>query len=214
MKCVSIWAIALAATLSIACADNNDTVTDDTAISGGTAARPDDAAGTTGADRPGTMASAADERRFVEDMGAKGVAEVKLGQLAADRATNPEVKKFGQQMVADHSKANDELKKVASEMNIQLPSQPDDEHQELLDRLSKLKGAEFDREFMQAMVDGHEEVADELERHAGTARTGERGVGTTGAAGEASVSAWAAKTLPTVRQHLDQAKQINDKLIS
>ena len=69
---------------------------------------------------------------------------------------------------------------------------------------------------MKAMVYGHEEVAKELERHAGpAARPGERSVGTTGdaaAGADASVSAWASKTLPGVRQHLEQARQIQAKL--
>jgi putative membrane protein len=231
MKGASIWAVALAAALTFACGDNSSI--DDNTVGGdrtaGTAkpnANPNadtGAAGTAGASRePGATApmaranNADDANRFVEKMGHVGAAEIKLGQLAAERASHAEVKQFGRRMVAEHQKANSELKQVASKMSVTLPAQPDEKHQELADRLSKLKGAEFDREYMKAMVEGHEEVARELERHAGpAARPGERSVGTTGdasAGANASLSAWASKTLPDVRQHLEQARQIQAKL--
>ena len=220
MKGVSIWAVALAATLTVACGDTGS-MSDNTAGTDRTAAANPNAdtgaAGTAGATAASARANNADDaNRFIEKMGHVGAAEIKLGQLAAERAANAEVKQFGRRMVADHQKASAELKQVASKMSVTLPAQPDEKHQELADRLSKLKGAEFDREYMKAMVDGHEEVAKELERHAGpAARPGERSVGTTGDAGagaDASVSAWASKTLPGVREHLEQARQIQTKL--
>jgi putative membrane protein len=227
MKGASIWAVAMAATLTFACGDGNR-MNDNTAGTDRTAATVNpntDAApaGTAGANRDaGATAAMArannadDANRFIEKMGHVGAAEIKLGQLAAERAASAEVKQFGRRMVADHQKANAELKQVASKMSVTLPAQPDEKHQQLADRLAKLKGAEFDREYMKAMVDGHEEVAKELERHAGpAARQGERSVGTTGDVGagaDASVSAWASKTLPDVRQHLEQARKIQEKL--
>ncbi len=229
MKGVSIWSVAVAAALTIACgdrdmADSTATGADRTAAAGD-ASTP--AAGTAGPDRtadraPGATApmaranEAADMNRFVEKMGQVGVAEVKLGELAAQRAANADVKQFGRRMVSDHQKANTELKQIASRMSVQLPTELDTKHQELYDRLSKLKGAAFDREYMKAMVDGHQEVAQELERHADSAaaKPGDRTVGTTGAAApaDASIHAWASKTLPDVRQHLEQARKIEDKL--
>ena len=144
-------------------------------------------------------------------MSQANMAEVKLGQLAAERASNAQVKQFGRRMVTDHQKANNELKQIASKMAVQLPTAADAKHQELYDRLSKLKGAEFDKEYMKAMVDGHQEVAQELERHSDN---NARSVGTSGNASQpvSSVNAWASKTLPDVRQHLDQAKQIEAKV--
>jgi putative membrane protein len=148
-------------------------------------------------------------------MGGHGIAEVRLGQLAAERGSSPEVKRFGQRMVADHTKANEELKAIASQARVTLPSQPDEDHQELHSRLSRLSGQEFDREYMKAMVDGHEEVLRELETHASANANrpaGDRAVGTSGDASGRSAADWASKTLPTVRQHRDEAKQINDTL--
>ena len=218
MKSGSIWSIALAAALTVACgADNRDTDLNDNTVGDATATRPaDNTAGTAGADAsmpslPGT------DKSFVEHMSADGIAEVRLGQLAAQRASNAEVKKFAQRMVADHSKANDELKPIAAKLNAELPTAMDDEHQDLHDKLSKMSGAEFDREYMNAMVEGHEDVANQLERKAND-RVGDRGVGTTGTAKgaaadtDAAVTAWASKTLPAVRQHLESAKQIQQKL--
>ena len=226
MKGVSIRAVALAATLTIVCGDSGS-MSDNTAGTDRTAAANPNAdtgaAGTAGANRDAgaTVASArannaADANRFIEKMGHVAAAEIKLGQLAAERAAKAEVKQFGRRMVVDHQKASAELKQVASKMSVTLPAQPDEKHQELADRLSTLKGAEFDREYMKTMVDGHEEVAKELVRHAGpAARPGERSVGTSGnaaAGADASVCAWASKTLADVGQHLEQAHQIQVKL--
>jgi hypothetical protein len=79
-----------------------------------------------------------------------------------------------------------------------------------------LSGQEFDRAYMRAMVDGHEEALRDLEAHAsgsGNRPVGDRGVGTSGgASGGGAAAQWASKTVPTVRQHLEQAKQITDTL--
>ena len=232
MRSVSIWTIACAAALSIACSDtanrNDDTatVTDRTSAAADRAPGSANPAGTTGPDQSanrdlGTASpmaranNASDDHAFVEKMARANIAEVKLGQLAADRSSNAQVKQFGRRLVTDHQKANNELKQVASKMAIQMPTETDAKHQELYERLSKLKGGEFDQEFMKAMVDGHQEVVRDLERHADTdARPGDRSVGTSGTASQsqAAVSAWASKTLPDVRQHLEQAKQIQSKI--
>ena len=151
MKGVSIWAVALAATLTIACGDTGGMNDNTAGTDRSAAANPNadtGAAGTAGANRDAgaTAASARannadDANRFIEKMGHVGAAEIKLGQLAAERAANAEVKQFGRRMVADHQKASAELKQVAAKMSVTLPAQPDEKHQELADRLSKLKGA-------------------------------------------------------------------------
>ena len=106
---------------------------------------------------------------FVNDMTIAGLAEVQLGKMASERAGNADVKAFGQMMVKDHSAANDELKQVASRLNIQPPTQVDQKHKELADKLAKLQGAEFDREYMNAMVQGHQEVLGKLRARADAA---------------------------------------------
>ena len=224
MRSASIWAVALAATLSLACNDNGD-ITDNTTTGTDRTGAADanrtpgdpNPAGTSGLTRdPGAAATVArandadDDREFVEKIAQANLAETRLGQLAAERASSPQVKQFGRRMTTDHQKANAELKQIASKMAVQLPTDLDAKHEELHDRLSKLKGAEFDKEYMQAMVDGHQEVLQELERHAGS---GERTVGTSGSADQmhASVTGYAKKMVPDVRRHLEQAQQIQAK---
>ena len=122
-----------------------------------------------------------DTREFINTLAIAGMAEVQLGKLAAERAQNPDVKAFGQMMVKDHKEAIDELKQAASPAGVQLPTQLDEKHRQLADRLMKLQGEAFDREYMKAMVEGHEDVADQLLRQVGWIGTSTRN-GTTAAA--------------------------------
>jgi putative membrane protein len=219
MRGAYIWSVALAAALTLAC-DRSDR--SETTTAGGTGA-DSTVPGRAGDRDPGPAApmaranDTAEAHSFVEKMARVNAAEVQLGELAAQRGTNPEVKQFGRRMAAEHQKANAELKQVAAKMNVTPPAEPDDTHRDLHERLSKLKGAEFDREFMNAMVEGHEEAVRDLQRQAdASARGGDRTVGTTGQAGQADPAApakqWAAKTLPDVQKHLEQARQIQGKL--
>src|SRR5689334_15410130 len=89
---------------------------------------------------------------FVTKAAQGGMAEVKLGNLAKEKAESPDVKNFGQTMVTDHTKAGDELKQIASSKNITLPTDIDAKDQAKYDRLSKLSGAAFDRAYMRDMV--------------------------------------------------------------
>jgi predicted outer membrane protein len=101
----------------------------------------------------------ADSKAFITDLTIAGLAEVQLGKLAAERAASPDVKAFGQMMVKDHTQAANELKPIAMQLNVQQPTQVDQKHKDLADKLSKLEGSAFDREYINAMVMGHEEVA-------------------------------------------------------
>jgi putative membrane protein len=99
-------------------------------------------------------------------------------------------------MVDDHTKAGDELKSIAKTKNVMLPSTLDPKHQALHDRLMNLSGDAFDRAYMQAMVSGHKEVASALQKESKSGKDPE-------------VKAWAAKTLPTVEEHLKEAESAN-----
>src|SRR5213595_641025 len=100
--------------------------------------------------------SAAD-KQFVTKAAQGGMAEVELGQLAQQRASSDKVKEFGKRMSDDHSKANEELKKIAAQKQITVPSSVNAQQRATIDRLSKLKGAQFDRMYMQNMVKDHKE---------------------------------------------------------
>jgi len=132
---------------------------------------------------------------FVMDVANAGMAEVELGKLATEKASKDDVKKFGQRMVDDHTKAGDELKSIAQSKNMTWPSDLDAKHKAVRDRLSKLSGDGFDRAYMQEMVSGHQKVAAMLKTESTSGK-------------DAEVKAWAAKTLPTVQDHLKQAQDI------
>ena len=128
-----------------------------------------------------------------------GMAEVAHGQLAAQKGASADVKQFGQRMVDDHSKANDELKGWASSNSVTLPTEIGKQHQAMQDRLSKLEGEAFDRAYMSHMVPAHAKAV------AATQRQAKSGM-------NADLKAWAAKTLPTLQEHHKLARDVNSKL--
>ena len=123
------------------------------------------------------------------------MAEVKLGQLAEDKGTAEAVKDFGKRMMADHSKADDELKSAASKDNLTLPSSLDVRDQATYDRLSKLSGDAFDRAYGRAMVSDHRIDVAEFRSEASEGK-------------DASIKAFASQTLPTLEDHLKQAREM------
>jgi putative membrane protein len=140
---------------------------------------------------------AAEDRAFVDGAASVGMMEVELGKIAATHAANAEVKKFGQHMVDDHTKANAELKRLAASKSITLPTSMAAEHRKEVDHLSKLKGADFDHAYMQAMVKGHGEVVEKFRKQAEAAH-------------DADVKAFAARMLPTLESHLEMAKTTSE----
>jgi putative membrane protein len=135
--------------------------------SSGATARPPDMAGQDDmSNRTSAKSESSDLQGFVEKASIVNMAEIQLGQLAAERAQNPQVKQFAQTMVDDHTKAQEQLKTVASSQNIPIPSALDAKHQKLHDKLAKLQGAEFDRAYMDAMVDGHKDAEKLLKKRA------------------------------------------------
>ena len=130
---------------------------------------------------------------------AGNMAEVELGKLAVEKAENPEVKKFGQKMIDDHSKALEELKKVAELKKTPLPPDILPTQKEAVEKLSKLSGAEFDKEYVKIMVEDHKK--DVTAFTAGTKTIG-----------DADVKAFAEKTLPTLKMHLEMIQDIAKKM--
>jgi putative membrane protein len=215
MKTTGIVAAALAAAITVACggADRNDATGNpagDNAATVGTGGEV--AAGA--ADNRG----AGDVQNWVNEISMHNMAEIELGKLAQQKAANAQVKQYGEMMVRDHTMAGDELKQ-AVQGEIQLHEQMDEKHRDLAQKLQGLSGAEFDREYMNAMVDGHEEVKDLLDDRAGDANRNSGSATATGANTannnarvETAVNQWAAKTLPKVEQHLQQAEQLRDRV--
>lgn len=124
-----------------------------------------------------------------------GTAEVQLGQLAAQRASNPEVKAFGQHMVDDHSKANDNLKSIAQSENMTLPTSLNGKDQAEYTKLQGLSGADFDREYVKFMVKDHEEDIKEFQKQVSKGK-------------DPRMKAFAQQTLPTLQEHLSRIQSI------
>jgi putative membrane protein len=142
--------------------------------------------------------SAADQA-FAKEAAMGGLAEVDLGQLAASKASSPDVKQFGQRMVDDHGKANEELKSWAAQKNVTLPTELDAKHKAEHAKLEKLSGDAFDRAYMTAMVADHNKDVADFQRESKSAKDPE-------------LKAWAAKTLPTLQDHQKSAKEISAKV--
>jgi putative membrane protein len=138
-------------------------------------------------------------RKFATEAAEGGMAEVQLGQLAVAKASNSDVKNFGQRMIDDHSKANDQLKSVAASEEITLPTSIGAKNQATYDRLNKLSGAASDKAYMMDMVKDHEAdvKAFEHESQSGT---------------NAGLKNFAGQTLPTLQEHLRMAKDVDAKV--
>ena len=135
------------------------------------------------------------DERFLKEAAQDNLAEVQLGELAQQRGGSDQVKEFGKRMAADHGKAVDELKQLASQKGVALPTALDRGHQREHDRLAKLSGAEFDRAYMKHMVKDHGKDVKAFDREATSGK-------------DPDVKSWAARTLPTIKEHQAQAKQL------
>jgi putative membrane protein len=147
------------------------------------------------ASKPGQKPASADAP-FIGNAAMDGLAEVELGRLAMQSASSSDVKQFAQRMVDDHSKAGDELKGLASRKSVELASKVDRQHRAVRDRLAKLKGAAFDKAYMGQMVTAHLQAVTLFQEEAQKGQ-------------DPDVKAWAAKTLPTLQEHLKMAQSIN-----
>jgi len=147
-------------------------------------------------DAPKKDDKAFSDAEFVKKAAIGGMHEVELGKVAAAQGKSEAVKKFGQKMVDDHSKANDELKAAAKKANLEVPAKLDDEHQKHIDKLKAMKGDEFDKAYIKHMVEDHEEDVAEFTRASKEAK-------------DAGVKEFATKTLPVVQGHLDMIKKMD-----
>jgi putative membrane protein len=136
------------------------------------------------------------DEAFVVLAASGGTLEVELGKLAKTNAANPEVQKFGERMVTDHTKANKNLAEAAKSAGLGLPVKLLPDHQKHLDHFAGLKGAAFDTAYMKHMVADHKEDIALFERATKEAKN-------------EKVKALATQTLPTLREHLKLAEKVN-----
>ena len=124
---------------------------------------------------------------------------IELGKLAATNAADPELKKFAERMVADHTKALDDLKTAAKSANVPVPDKMDADDQKEVDRFRTLKGADFDKAYIAHMVKDHEKGEGLLNR----AKNDLKNPG---------LKDFATRSIPIVQDHLKVARQINDRI--
>ncbi|TMA80700.1 MAG: DUF4142 domain-containing protein [Deltaproteobacteria bacterium] len=136
---------------------------------------------------------------FIKEAAQGGMAEVELGRLGVERAESPDVKQFAQRMVEDHSKANDELKPIASKEGVTIPKTLDPKHKATKDKLAKLSGHDFDRAYMREMTSDHNHDVSAFQKQLAKTRDPE-------------LKSWIEKTLTTVKEHQQLAQETASKV--
>lgn len=140
-----------------------------------------------------------DENDFAVKAANGGMLEMEVARLAREKAQSSDVKAFAAMMLSDHQKVNDELKALAGRKNITLPARLGEDEQKHVDELAKLSGAEFDKKYIDLMVDDHEEDVKLFKEAADDAD-------------DADLKAFAAKTLPTLQKHLERITTIDKNM--
>lgn len=136
------------------------------------------------------------DRKFIEDAANSGMFEVQVAQLAAAKATDPQVKSFASMLVDHHTAANNELVKIANARKVELPAAPKRALRRDIEKLGKKEGAEFDREFVREVgIEAHEKDIRMFEK----AREDVK---------DAELKAFVEKTLPVLREHLAHAQKL------
>jgi putative membrane protein len=139
------------------------------------------------------------DRHFIMEAARGGDHEVELGDMARQKGQSAAVKQFGARMVQDHGKAGQEVRQLARSKGVRLTDTGTAHKEPSVDRLAKVSPAEFDREYVNAMVQDHEKDVAEFRRMSQTAT-------------DPDVRAWAAKTLPTLEDHLATIKSIKGNM--
>jgi putative membrane protein len=132
---------------------------------------------------------------FVKEAAIGGMFEVESSKIAAQKATDPATKQFANQMVTDHSKANEELKAKATAAKIDVPATLDKSHQDALDKMNSQNAADFTKNYKSTMLSDHKSTVSLFERYA---KGGDN----------ADLKAWAGQTLPTLQHHLQMAENL------
>lgn len=139
------------------------------------------------------------DQSFVKDAAQAGLMEVKMGQMAKDMGQSAEVKQFGERLVKDHTKANEQLMSIAAKKGMTLAKDMEHKHQSMMDELRNKQGAEFDKEFAKHAVKHHKQDVEKFQKASNDLK-------------DAELKAFAAQTLPTLQQHLEAARTMAKNL--
>lgn len=142
-----------------------------------------------------------DDSEFLVEAAAINMKEIELGKLVENNTENQGLKSYAQMLVEEHTKANEKLKAMAKEMNISLPMDLTEDGKDAYEKLKEESGEEFNKEYVNMMIKGHEEAIDEMEEAVEEANS-------------EKVRAWATDMLPKLREHLAKAKDFKEKLES
>ena len=148
------------------------------------------------ADENANAPATAMEKIFIKKAADGGMTEVELGRLAAEKGGSDAVKDFGNEMVKDHSKINDNLKEVAAKMNIDLPTKVNAKHHATIEKMSGLSGAAFDNAYVPAMVSDHEKDIAEFEKADQQVKN-------------ADLKKFIEDSLPMMKDHLEKIKKFD-----
>ena len=146
-----------------------------------------------------TTAVATNEADFLVKAANGGMTEVQAGQIAQEKATNDDVKKFGAKMVEDHTKLNDQLKSLASKLNVTIPTAIDGNSKSMIDKLNNAKSVDFNKTYMDMMVEDHNKDVDLFQKIAGNAANPE-------------IHDFVTNALPILQSHQQMAKKIQASL--
>jgi putative membrane protein len=147
------------------------------------------------ADEPSERIS---DDQFVAKAACCGSTEVEMGKLALRNGESAQVKTFGQRLLIDHNAADQKLLAMAGRKQIVVPRTLDAKHQEEINKLAKLQGAEFDRAFAEQMVKDHKAAIDLFESESKNGK-------------DAEIKDYARQTLPNLKQHLRMARDLNSE---
>ncbi len=141
------------------------------------------------------------DRKFLDEAATGNLAEVQMGALAQQRASSPDIKQFGERMITDHTKVNDQVKSLAQQKGVTLPTQVTSDEQKEIEKLTGLTGPAFDKEYINRMVKMHEKDVSNFKSRSTKAK-------------DPDVKNLANQVLPTLQQHLDLAKSLQGQLKS
>jgi putative membrane protein len=148
-----------------------------------------------GAEKENRGQLSAKDYKFVAEAARGGTMEVELGELAVQKGSSESVRHFGERMVADHKRANEELKAIAATKGATLPAQLSHSENSTLEQLQKATGRDFDKSYAHHMVKDHQSDVKDFQDAAKDLNDPE-------------LRAFAQKTLPTLEEHLRMARNI------
>ncbi len=143
-------------------------------------------------DKPGQQIT---DEQFVQKASAAGLAEVNVAKLALQHATRDDVKQFAKRIIDDHTKANRELNRIADAKRFTPAVSMDRAHEAMATRMSRMTGADFDREYVRSLVKDHEQAVALFEAESKNGR-------------DPQLKEFATKTLPALREHLEMAQKL------